>query len=367
MQNTHKKICIVSICLAKGGAERSCAMLSEMLVTQGYEVHIAILTDEVRFSYSGTLFNLGKLKKENETISGRFKRLLTLRAYLKKHAFDVIIDHRSKNDYYRELFYHKVIYKGFKKIYVVHSSNPSLYLTQKPKEFAKLYNKNMVTVGVSNYISKTILPSFGIENSVTIHNAFDPAWGESQRRLPGTITAGNYILSYGRIDDPVKDFTFLLNAYTASHLWKEGIQLVILGDGDDKKTLQQFAQILPSASQIVFLPNQSPFHIIANAQFVTLTSRFEGFPMVLVESLSLGVPVVSLDIVSGPSEIIEHEKNGLLIAKRDVSLFAEAMQRMSTDSILREQCQENARASVAQFSTEEIAKQWNQLLYNELR
>lgn len=366
MQNTHKKICIVSICLAKGGAERSCAMLSEMLVALGHEVHIAILTDDVKFPYKGTLFNLGKFKKHDESLSGRFKRLLKLRAYLKKHNFDLVIDHRTKNDYYRELFYHKMIYKGFKKIYVVHSSNPSLYLTQKPKKFAKVYNKNMVTVGVSNYISETILPSFGIENSVSIPNAFDPIWGESQSRLPENLMPEKYILSYGRIDEPVKDFTFLLNAYTASHLWKEGVQLVILGDGDDKKALQQFAETLPSTSQIVFLPSQSPFHIIANAQFVTLTSRFEGFPMVLVESLSLGVPVVSLDIVSGPSEIIEQEQNGLLIAKRDVSLFAEAMQRMSTDSILRKRCQENTKASVSQFSTEEIAKKWNQLLHNEL-
>jgi glycosyltransferase involved in cell wall biosynthesis len=367
VQNTHKKVCIVSICLAKGGAERSCAMLSEMLVARGYEVHIAILTDEVKFPYKGTLFNLGKFKTANESFSGRFKRLLKLRAYLKEHCFDIIIDHRTKNDYYRELFYHKMIYKGFKKIYVVHSSNPSLYLTQKPKKFANVYNRNVVTVGVSNYISETILPSFGINNSVTIPNAFNPTWGQSQSRLPENLTSGKYILSYGRIDELVKDFTFLLNAYTASNLWKEGVQLVILGDGDDKKALQQFAETVPAASQIVFLPGQSPFHIIANAQFVTLTSRFEGFPMVLVESLSLGVPVVSLDIVSGPSEIIDHEENGLLIAKRDVSLFAEAMQRMSNDGILRTRCRENAKASVAQFSTEEIANKWNQLVHDELR
>ena len=89
--------------------------------------------------------------------------------------------------------------------------------------------------------------------------------------------------------------------------------------------------------------------------------------MVLVESLSLGIPAVSLDIVSGPSEIIKHEQNGLLIAKRNVSLFAKGMQRMSLDGVLRDKCKQNAKASVAQFSTDEIAKQWNQLVYNELR
>ncbi len=367
MQNTHKKICIVSICLAKGGAERSCALLSEMLTAQGHEVHIAILTDDVKFPYKGTLFNLGKLKKPDEHFGGRFKRLLKLRAYLKKHAFDLVIDHRTKTEYYRELFYNKVLYKGFKKIYVVHSSNPDLYLTRRPNEFAKVYNKNAATVGVSKYISETILPSFGITNATTIHNTFDPDWKEIETVLPEGLTPGNYILSYGRIDEPVKDITFLLNSYTASNLWKEGVQLVILGDGEDKKALQQFAKTLPSGSQIVFLPAQSPFHILANAQFVTLTSKFEGFPMVLVESLSLGIPAVSLDIVSGPSEIIKHEQNGLLIAKRNVSLFAKGMQRMSLDGVLREKCKQNAKASVAQFSTDEIAKQWNQLVYNELR
>jgi len=367
VQNTHKKICIVSICLAKGGAERSCAMLSEMLVAQGHDVHIAILTNDVKFPYKGTLFNLGTVKKANESFNGRLKRLLKLKKYLKKHNFDVVIDHRTKNDYYRELFYHNVLYRGFKKIYVVHSANTNLYLTTQPKKFAKVYRLNAATVGVSKYISEHILPKYKIENAVTIPNAFDPNWANQDGVLPDELLHKKYILSYGRIDDAVKDFTFLLNAYTASNLWETGVQLVVLGDGDDKKALQQFAETLPSASQIIFLPGQSPFKIIENAQFVTLTSRFEGFPMVLVESLSLGIPVVSLDIISGPSEIIEHEKNGLLIAKRDVSLFAEAMQRMSTDGILRQTCKQNASASVTQFSTEEIAKKWNQLLDNELR
>ena len=116
MQNTHKKICIVSICLAQGGAERSAAMLSEMLYNQGHEVHVAILTNKIQFPYKGTLFNLGLEKNEREGWAGRFKRLLKLRRYLKKHEFDLIIDHRSKPAYYRERFYHNVIYRKFKKI-----------------------------------------------------------------------------------------------------------------------------------------------------------------------------------------------------------------------------------------------------------
>ena len=367
LQNTHKKICLVSISLGKGGAERSCAMLSEMLHEQGYEVHIAILNNQVHYPYKGALFNLGDFKKENENFRGRFKRLLKLRQYLKQHAIEVVIDHRTKNQYYRERFYHNIIYKGFQKIYVVHSANPNLYLTKQPKKFSKIYNKNSATVAVSNHITEKILPSFGITNATTIHNAFNGGWASQSANLPKNITPHNYILSYGRIEEAVKDFTFLLNAFTASQVWKKGVQLVIMGEGEDKEALQQFASTLPSAQQIVFLPHQSPFSIIQKAKFVTLTSRFEGFPMVLVESLSLGVPVVSLDIVSGPSEIIEDGSNGLLIPKRDVSLFAQAMQRMATNSILREQCAKNAKPSVAKFSTKEIGEKWNQLIQHALR
>jgi glycosyltransferase involved in cell wall biosynthesis len=61
---------------------------------------------------------------------------------------------------------------------------------------------------------------------------------------------------------------------------------------------------------VEFLPHtHNPFQIVANAYFVVLTSRYEGFPMVLVEALSLGTPVVSVNCETGPIEIISNEEN----------------------------------------------------------
>ncbi|MAM27720.1 MAG: hypothetical protein CMC13_01760 [Flavobacteriaceae bacterium] len=357
----------MSISLGTGGAERSAAMLSEMLHHHGHDVHIAILTNQIAYPYKGTLLNLGLLKSDTEKFGGRFKRILKLRAYLKKHSFDLIIDHRTKTNYNREVFYHKVIYKGIPKIYVVHSANRALYFSDAPKKLAKAYNKNNTTVGVSNYITEQLFPSLGVKNGQTVHNAFDDRWGADISEVPEILQHKKYILSYGRIDDTVKDFTFLLNAFTASNLWKEGCFLVILGDGPDKEQLKTFTQALPSQENIIFLQQQSPFSIVENAQCVTLTSRFEGFPMVLVEALSLGVPVVSLDIVSGPSEIVNDRENGLLIPKREVSLFAEGLQEMMQNEALRKNCETNAKASVAQFSMQEISKKWNKLVQDAIR
>ncbi len=103
------KVCLVSISLAKGGLERSCAMLSQMLESQGHEVHLVILNDEIDYPYSGKILNLGKMKSEKDSMVKRLLRFRKFRNYLKKENFDVIIDHRTKNNFERELFYSKFI------------------------------------------------------------------------------------------------------------------------------------------------------------------------------------------------------------------------------------------------------------------
>ncbi len=361
------KVCLVSISLAKGGLERSCAMISQMLELHGHEVHLVILNDEIDYPYSGKLLNLGKLKAENDSMVKRLLRFRKFRNYLKKENFDVIIDHRPKNNFERELFYSKFIYRELQKIYVVHSSKKTEYLTENPSSFSKICQKNLLNVAVSGYIETEILKKEGINNSLTIHNAFDPAWENESGDLPEILQNKKYILSYGRLDDSIKDFSFLMEAFSQSKVWEKDVQLVILGDGTDKEMLQKLAVSKPCAKQILFLPfTKNPFEIIKNARCVTLTSKYEGFPMVLVESLSLGTPTVSLDIISGPSEIVQHQKNGLLIAERSLPLFSEALQKVCFDETLYQTLKENTKPSVEKFSMQAISEKWNQTLQHAI-
>lgn len=368
-QTAHKtklKICLISISLAKGGAERSVAMLSQMLSRKEHDVHLVVLNDDVAFDYKASLFNLGTFKSENDNFLSRMLRFKKLRTYLLEQKFDAIIDHRPKNQYTRELFYSNYVYRNLPTVYVIHSSNEEEYLTKRPMRMAALYNKGIATVAVSKYIEKHIAAKQGVKNCETIHNAFDPSWQQptnTEIDLPS-----KYVLSYGRLYDSIKDFTFLIHSYNKSALWKEGVSLVLMGDGPDKAMLQKLVSGLSCKDHILFLPFlKHPFEVIKKARCVTLTSRYEGFPMVLVESLSIGTPVVSLDIVSGPSEILNHRQNGLLIKERDTSKFADALRSVCKDEALYLELKAQTQASVTAFSMQEISDKWNQLLQHVAR
>lgn len=363
MPKKVKKVCLVTISLAKGGVERSVAQLSHMLDDLGHKVHIVTLNDAVDYEYSGQLFNLGKYKTADNNFLKRLLRFRKLRAYLVKNRFDFIIDHRPKNDLKREKFYLRYVYKGFRKIYVVHSSHPTMYLTDTSQNAQQVYQNNFATVAVSKYIEQENLIKKGITNAQTIYNAVDFNREISSEPFPPSLQNKKYLLAYGRIDEEVKDFSFLMDAYQASEVWKKNFYLVILGDGKDKDVLLQKATQMPCGQNILFLPfTNQPFKVVSKSHFVTLTSKFEGFPMVLAESLSLGIPVVSLDIVSGPSEIVKNKQNGLLVKERNPQAFGDAIKLMTEDQDLYNHCKNQAKSSVAHLSKEQIARQWDQLI-----
>ncbi|MEM7086145.1 MAG: glycosyltransferase [Bacteroidota bacterium] len=359
------KVCLVAISLGEGGADRSCALLSEMLSERGFEVHLAILNDEIAFTYNAKLLNLGSLKNGQDSFLKRFFRIKKLKRYLQKENITHVIDHRPKNNYKRELFYKNYVYKGLQTIYVVHSFKTETYFGVEPLKMKELYDRNLQTVTVSKAIQNKLQNELGLNNTQCIYNPFDAAWKTKSREAIYPLELP-FILSYGRIDDDVKDFSFLIRSYHHSELWKQDLRLIIMGEGKDKNKLKRLVEELALTNHVEFLPFAvNPFPYIAQAYMVALTSKWEGFPMVLVESLSLGIPVVSLDINSGPSEIINHEKNGLLVTEREYPAFADALCELFENPSLYATCKENAQASVSQFSKEVIAEAWTKLLTNE--
>jgi glycosyltransferase involved in cell wall biosynthesis len=92
--------------------------------------------------------------------------------------------------------------------------------------------------------------------------------------------------------------------------------------------------------------------------FTISTSKYEGMPMVLLESLACGTPIISWDYASGPNEIITNGNNGLLIENQNTEKLIEAMNLFVSDNDLYLHCKENALPTVKKFSLETIGVEW---------
>lgn len=98
-----------------------------------------------------------------------------------------------------------------------------------------------------------------------------------------------------------------------------------------------------------------------NAAIYVLTSETEGLPMVLLEAKSYSIPIVSFDIMSGPSEIVRDDANGFLVESGNVTVMAEKICGLIDQPLLRKQFSENAALDMDKFDRKAIVEKWMKL------
>ncbi len=355
--NDKKKICIVVQSLGGGGAERTTAQLSQLLSVLGHEVHLVTILNRIDYDYGGTLHNLGELKDSDDSYLGKIRRFLYFKSLMKKQRFDLIIDNRPRSSSFRELMYYLFLYDISKIIFVVHNFAIDKYFPKRDW-IASSYRKAKKIVCASNEIATAVEKKYEFDNISVIYYPLP-------HLSDGVSLNGKdpYILVYGRFDEKAKNYSLLLEGYAGSILSNNGIKLVLMGEGPDEALLR--AKVLESGLKDHVLFQKfvtDPAAIIKGARFTALTSRHEGFPMVLIEALSLGVPVVSVDCHSGPKEIITNEENGLLVENHNPAKLAAAFDRMVTDKVLYAKMKRHAKPSVDHLKPDKIAKKWQELI-----
>ncbi len=158
-----------------------------------------------------------------------------------------------------------------------------------------------------------------------------------------------------------KDYPNLLKAFSLI-VHKQPAKLVILGEGPEKDHLVKLASELQISKYITFMGVQAnPYKCMARADVFVLSSLVEGFPTVLIEAMVCGVPVVSTNCKSGPSEIIEDGHNGFLVPVQHEKALANAVLKLLADKKLREQFSKEGKKVSKRFSFEKSIEEYQQV------
>lgn len=363
MSVTAKKsfrICIVSEQLAGGGAERCSAILSQFFVANNYDIHHVIVIDRVEYNYAGEILNLGKLKKGGFNLVDRIQRFQILNRFFNQNQFDFIIDTRVINKQWQEYIITRVIYNA-PIIKMVHSFMTNLYFPKTTFLAESIYSNAKKIVTVSKAIETKVIEKYNYNQVATIYNPIDFEFIEKQSQCQ-IDTDFDYILSVGNMNTNVKQFNKLIDCYSKSDLPRSNYKLIILGEGELISEYEKQVLSLNLQNKIIFKGKiDNPFPYYKKAIFTALTSKNEGFPTVLLESLACETPVISFDCQSGPNEIIITNENGILVENQNIEKMIEAMNEMIANKKLYLHCKNNARSSVEKFSIENIGNQWLQL------
>ncbi len=145
-------------------------------------------------------------------------------------------------------------------------------------------------------------------------------------------------------------------------------RLKIVGGGDTgMKFLKDEAERLGVADKVEFTGYRNDVNeILANSEIFVLSSRFEGLPMVILEAMSQGAACISYDCISGPSDIISHNHDGLLVEDQNIEAMVAQLHELMNNDALREKLRKNAPKALGRFSMEKVGQQWEGIFYNIL-
>jgi len=191
--------------------------------------------------------------------------------------------------------------------------------------------------------------------------------GDRVHRIPNPVTeldggiadgSAQVVIAAGRLNTQ-KGFDLLIEAWRPVAERHPGWTLRIYGSGPERAALERAAAGLP-----VELPGRTDAlgAAMAAGSLFVLSSRWEGFGLVLVEAMGKGLPVVSFDCPRGPSDIVTHGEDGLLVQPEDVGALSLALLELIEDPTRRARMAAAARATARRYEPAAIVPLWDAML-----
>ncbi len=209
------------------------------------------------------------------------------------------------------------------------------------------------------YLNQWEFDHYKRSNAVIIPNFFDPV---PEMDLPRE----KRVISLGRLSFQ-KGYDLLIEAWKLADDRLEGWSCDIYGNGDDAEKLR--ARIAQHHFRNLITVHAAIDDIntaLATSSVYAMSSRFETFPMVLLEAMSHKLPIVAFDCPTGPRSIMS-ENDGIIVQPGDVSGFADALVTLCRESGLREKMGQNGFENVKRFSPASVMAMWEKLVIDNKR
>lgn len=363
-----------------GGSERVVSNKANYLTREGYDVSIISVEstpNQPFFHFDSRIkfYSLGCDSiykfKHRKTLKWfdikRYKKpfLKRLKPILEEIKPDITI---SLFDEYTPYTY--MVNDGSKKILEFH------FAKHKNAQYLAKLEKNAMGRLITHYYRRKIYNiTSHFDKFVVLTEEDKKAWGNLKNiiTIPNALTfipeihsdlQAKRIVAMGRFTRQ-KQFDILIKIWSKIADKYPDWKLSIFGNGDAKKFTDLAEELGVSQSVEILAATKDVEGEFCKSSIYALTSKYEGFGMVLVEAMSCGLPVVSFSCKSGPSDIIRNGEDGFLIPPGNTDLFAEKLSLLIEDYELRHKMGEAGSQNVLRFTEEEVMPKWINL-FNSL-
>lgn len=355
--------------LAGGGAERVSVLLMNQWLAAGHEVCLITLADA-----STDHYNLDpRVRRESiglhvesrgrlRALYYNLRRVLALRSALKRLAPDVTLSMLTTSNVQLALARAGLpgCFVGSERVHPPHVPLDRLWAWLRRHTYGRLDAMAAQTPPSAAWLAAhtTAREIPVIPNPVTW-----PMPAQEPTVDPRTVCPDGrrIVLASGRLTEQ-KGFDLAIAAFARIAARFPAWDLVILGEGPRRESLEAAIRAARLEGR-VHLPGRvgNPGDWIEAADVGLLSSRFEGFPNVLLEAMAAGRAVVAFDCETGPREIVRHGVDGLLVPLGDVAALADALARVMGDEPYRAALAAAALEVRTRYSTEAVGAAWETL------
>lgn len=359
MKENKKRIIFVSLSLHGGGAERVVSILSSNLAEKGIDVHLIIYDrkdNEYGLNDKVKLYVLSDELKNNKS-KGFMQRILVLKRLIRKIDGEIVIPFLAMPT--RDTW---LATRGIKiEFYATVRNNPSIYPTDKRlRNFINLITRKADKIILQTESQKHFFQNVDSKKLYIIPNPVKQSMVDQPYRQKQIITN---LITCGRLNRQ-KNHTLMIESFYISHKKHPELKLFIYGDGEEAKHICDLIdQFNLNDSVFVMGRTDNVEKCLQECDLFILSSDYEGMPNALMEAMAIGLPCISTDCPTGPSDLIEENITGVLVPVGKADMMAMAINSIVENPKFANRLGINAKMAIAdKYSIDRVIATFMELI-----